>query len=83
MKIEDRRISDLVIFERLKNGDIFEFDGVFYMRVDRIINAAFDPTYNAVRLRDGIARVFRPSDDVRKLNAKLVIEDREDEVTDE
>lgn len=84
MKIEDRRIDGLVMVSDLKVGDVFEADGEIMMRTTDLMKASNGTFYNAVKLSNGNLCCFPLFDkDVRKLNAKLVIEDMEDEVTDE
>lgn len=87
MKIEDRRLDHVFTFGDLMSGDAFEFNGKVYMKIqlgkteDGIIRSNMD--YRAVKLTNGTIHEFHSSRDVRKLNVKLVIEDGEDEVTDE
>ena len=78
MKIEDRRIDNMFVFDDLDIGDVFEFYGKVYMKV-----ADKDLNRKAIKLMSGIVCTFDSSKNVRKLNAKLVIEDEEVEVTEE
>lgn len=69
MIIEDKRYEAEVNFEILKEGEVFSYNDLYYMKVENCHEYG-----NAVCLQDGELTEFYPDHEVTKLNAKLVIE---------
>ena len=66
MKVVDKR--DNCRFESLSDGDVFKFDGKYYMKM-----VAEGSTHNAVCLEYGHADYFMRSTMVEKVDCELVI----------
>lgn len=69
MIIEDKRHEAEVRFEILKEGDVFSYNDLYYMKIREC-----DDGINAIDLMDGEGTDFYSNHEVVKVNAKLVIE---------
>lgn len=73
MKITKKTNDGCVSFEELKQGDIFEVDGMIYMKIQTICPDDGDDV-NAIYMCDGDATWFRPNERVRLCKAELIVE---------
>ena len=69
MIVEDKRHEIEVKFETLREGDVFSYNDLYYMKVEDCREYG-----NAICLQDGQFDEFYPNHEVVRVNAKLVIE---------
>lgn len=67
MKFIDNRKSVKVNFDEIKNGEIFEYCGVFYLK------AVKEDRYNAVNIANGVLDGFNDKIMVTPVKATLTI----------
>ena len=68
MKITRQNDKNLQ-FEDIKAGEVFEYDNVIYLKTDK--KSSDDA--NAVNLETGIWAIFFLDDEVKRLDAELII----------
>ena len=73
MEIIDRRKSS-VKFETVKQGEVFEFNGYFYMKTSSSYCDDSGDYDNVVNLESGELIYFEDNDIIMPVNCKLVIE---------
>lgn len=73
MKIDDKKIHEVIPFEDLPTGEIFTSCGYYYMKA-RGITSETGALYNAVELLDGVFAQFTDLEEVEVVQGKLVIE---------
>lgn len=71
MTIKDTRKGNAVPFRTLKKGDVFTFNDIFYMVIEKV--KLDDLNINTVRLSDGGVSKFRDETMVFKVEAELHI----------
>ena len=76
MIIEDRRKEKTIIFGDIEIGDVFEYDGELFMKVEKVTIGS--RTCNSVCLNCGEFTYFSGNEEVSEpLNVKMVIENKE------
>ena len=71
MKISSKQ-KDVMTFFQLMQGDVFEYNGYFFMKISDVVDFNND-TRNAIRLENGWLVHYKSDDVVRYVDAELVI----------
>ena len=74
MKITKKTNDGCVAFEELKQGDIFEADGMIYMKIQPIYLDRGSSDINAIYMCDGDTAWFQPNERVKLCKAELIVE---------
>jgi len=72
MKITDRSNLDVMFVKDVTQGDVFKFEGNYYMKTTEISDEV-GLTINAVDLNTGIFAIFDDDDEIILLNCKLTV----------
>ena len=73
MEIIDKRRSSIE-FENLKYGEVFEFNGYFYIKTTASYCDEDGDYDNAVNIENGELKYFKDNDIVMPVKCKLIIE---------
>ena len=77
MKIEDKRFSELCLFHELMQGEVFvNCDETIFMKTSEVETKIGDAdfVYNTVYLETGTLAHFEDDEEVRTINARVVIQ---------
>lgn len=72
MKIQDNRNQNTICFKDIAVGDVFECRDIFYLK---IIDIKLDEltNINAIELEQGKIACFSETEQVKRINAELVV----------
>lgn len=72
MNIVYNNKQNMCEFRMVAAGDVFLFNGIEYMRIQRVISCD-GIRYNAATLKEGLLMTFKDTDNVAVIDADLVI----------
>lgn len=64
------KTQDTMIFDKLNHGDVFEYNGYYFMKIPEVTNVV-DAICNAVRLENGRLMHCGGAETVRYIDAEL------------
>lgn len=65
------KTPDIMIFDKLNHGDVFEYNGYYFMKFPEVRGVLIDDICNAVRLENGWLVHFGGAETVRYIDAEL------------
>ena len=75
MKITQKNSDGKINFNLLAYGDIFCYDGCFYICCPQVYDSAENACFNAVNLENGLFHYFESDEKVKKIeNTELIVE---------
>lgn len=73
MKINVSKRNDIVTFSQLAQGDVFEYNGYYFMKIPEVCTKHLNKEVCAVRLENGWLVPFNVNDTVHYVDAEVTI----------